>query len=42
MDLGLASAFFRMVQVSQAKVFSEESTLFVFIFFSLPRICGIK
>jgi hypothetical protein len=30
-DLGLASAFFRMGQVSQAKVFSEEGVLLVFM-----------
>jgi hypothetical protein len=29
--LGLASAFFLNVQVSQAKVFSEEGLLFVFM-----------
>jgi hypothetical protein len=30
-DLGLASAFFRMAQVSQAKVFSEVGVLLVFM-----------
>jgi len=30
-DLGLASAFFRMGQVSQAKAFSEEGVLLVFM-----------
>jgi hypothetical protein len=30
-DLGLASAFFRMGQVSQAKVLVEEGVLLVFI-----------
>jgi hypothetical protein len=30
-DLGLASAFFRMGQVSQAKVFSDEGVALVFM-----------
>jgi hypothetical protein len=34
-DLGLASAFFLMEQVSQAKVFSEDGVWSVFMFFSL-------
>jgi hypothetical protein len=38
--LGLASVFFRIVQVSQAKVFSEDGVSLVFMFFSLPRSRG--
>jgi hypothetical protein len=39
--LGLASAFFRMGQVSQAKVFSEEGAGLVITVFSLPRSRGV-
>jgi len=36
-DLGLASAFFLAEQVSQAKVFSDEGLLLVFMVYSFPE-----
>jgi hypothetical protein len=38
--LGLASAIFRIWQVSQAKAFSEDGVSLVFMFFSLARSRG--
>jgi hypothetical protein len=39
-DFGSSSAFFLIVQVSQAIVFSDSGFVFVFMFFSFPRIRG--
>jgi hypothetical protein len=40
--LGLASAFFRIWHVSQAKVFSEDGLGLVIMFFSLPLSRGVS